>query len=297
MTLRLLKIFRQVCLCGNMTEAANQLFMTQPAVSAAIKQLEQHLQTPLFDRSQRRILLNEAGRLLLQKANGILELMEELETSPSTLHQQAILYLGSSITIANLYLSRFYQAFHHQCPQTPLQVTVDSAANILQQLRDQQLDIGLVEGTIHSQEFNTIPLSSYSLVVIAPYLHPLGQKEKITLEEILDQPWLCREKGSAIRECWESFLTLHQHSCQPTWSSVNSQVLLQGVKEGVGLSILPYQMVAKQVEQHTVRILPVEGFPLENQNQLVWLKGKTLNPTQLQLTQIIVEESNLANKK
>ena len=289
MNIRLLKIFRTVCAEGSITKAAEKLYMTQPAVSHAVGELELLTGTPLFDRISRKIYLNETGKIFLQKTLRVLELYEELETEAGNLKKQSSLKIGSSITIGNFILPKAVKNFQKEC-DIPLSVEIMSAENILTKLMDNEIDIALVEGVIKEDFFKVIPFSSYTLKVVCSKEHRFSKRKEVSLEELIKENLLLREKGSAIRDTFDSLLFINGFSCTPTWTSTNSQALIQGIKNNIGISVLPEILLKNEVEKNEVVLLDIKGTKLKNNNSIVIHKDKYINEFMEKFINIILEK-------
>lgn len=268
MTLRQLRIFRKICEEGSVTRAADALYLTQPAVSHALGQLEEELGTALFDRSGRSLLLTPQGGLLLEKAIRVLELYDNLEQSARGLERQAGLRVGSSITIANFWLPAMVKRYQAQC-DTPLQVEIDRASAVTEKLLRLELDVALIEGPIAQEELLAVPFSSYRLVAVCAPGHPFANQETRTLEELSGETLLLRERGSAIRDALDSAMTLHGLSVRPAWTSVNSQALIRASGQGLGVSVLPDILAEEAVQAGTLRTVTLDCPELLTTNSIV----------------------------
>lgn len=274
MKIRQLRIFKTVCEEGSITKAGEKLFMTQPAVSQTINDLEKDLNIQLFDRNARKIILNETGKLFLIKSEQLLKLYDELIENARFLEENATLKIGSSITITNFILPLSLLEFEEACNQTPIKVSVDNARTIENMVIKNVVDIGLIEGGIHSQELINIPISSFKLSVICSSTHPFANCDSIEVETLVKERLLLREVGSAIRDVFDSALLLHDIKIFPIWTSVNSQALIQAVKNGLGISILPRILVEKEIENNEIVEVKVNDFELINVNHVIFDKSK-----------------------
>jgi len=274
MKIRQLRIFKTVCEEGSITKAGEKLFMTQPAVSQTINDLEKDLNIQLFDRNARKIILNETGKLFLIKSEQLLKLYDELIENARFLEENATLKIGSSITIANFILPLSLLEFEEACNQTPIKVSVDNARTIENMVIKNVVDIGLIEGVIHSQELINIPISSFKLSVICSSNHPFANCDSIEVETLVKERLLLREVGSAIRDVFDSALLLHDIKIFPIWTSVNSQALIQAVKNGLGISVLPRILVEKEIENNEIVEVKVNDFELINVNHVIFDKSK-----------------------
>ena len=227
MNLRQLEVFRAVCEQGGFTRAAQSLYMTQPAVSHVIAELEKEAGCPLFDRISRRIYLTEAGRIFLEKARQILELHEELSAGFPALTGQAPLRIGSGITIANFHLPTILRRCRRLDGFPSVRVTVDQAGRIEEALLNSELDVALIEGVVRHPHLIRQPFSSYDMAAFCAPSHPLATRSPLSLDDLLTAELLLREPGSAIRDAFDSALLLRDRCAEPAWTSVNSPALAE----------------------------------------------------------------------
>ena len=278
MNLRQLEVFRAVCEQGGFTRAAQSLYMTQPAVSHVIAELEKEAGCPLFDRISRRIYLTEAGRIFLEKARQILELHEELSAGFPALTGQAPLRIGSGITIANFHLPTILRRCRRLDGFPSVRVTVDQAGRIEEALLNSELDVALIEGVVRHPHLIRQPFSSYDTAAFCAPSHPLATRSPLSLDDLLTAELLLREPGSAIRDAFDSALLLRDRCAAPAWTSVNSPALAAAAREGLGVAVLPACLTEADVAAGRLVRLEVEGLTLRNQNQLVVHRDKTITP-------------------
>lgn len=277
MNLRLLQIFQTVCEEGNITKAAQRLYMTQPAVSHAIHDLEKELHVQMFDRFGKRIYLNETGRTFLLHAQSVLHSYDELVRHIPQLEEEACIRIGASSTIANDLLPDVLQKFASRFSSALVQVHVDSAVNIMDSLYRHAIDFALVEGAINHGEWSKILLSSSELQVVCGKEHSLHDKDTIAWEDVSNQVWLLREKGSAARDTFDSACQIKQIQINPAWTSVNSQVLLQAVRANLGITILPESIIDACPCKEQLHILHIGENQLHCDHHIVYNKGLLLN--------------------
>jgi DNA-binding transcriptional LysR family regulator len=295
MKIRHLRIFKTVCEVESITKASEKLYITQPAVSNAISELENELGIQLFDRISRKLFLNESGKLFLLKVKKILELYDELGENTQELVTSALIKIGSSITIANFILPGALSRFETFCPQTPTRIIVENARNIEKMVNDNKVDLGLVEGIVYNDDLIKIPFSSYELSVICSLNHPFAQEESVDIKRLVKEKFLLREQGSAIRDVFDSALLLHDIKVNPVWTSVNSPALIQAVKHNLGISVLPKLKVEKELEKGILREVKVNNLELKNYNHIVFHKNKYQTVSFKKLIEIIQTSEDVYN--
>lgn len=276
MTLRHFEIFRTVAETGNFTKAAEQLYITQSAVSHAIRELEERAGTVLFDRLSKRVQLTASGQLFLEEILPILSACETLEAHIEHLEQQAPLHLVSSITIAAFRLPGMLQCFRAAWPELPVHVDVVSAAAAVEILRTGKADVALIEGAAPQGPFICQPFASYPLEIVCAPGYPI-KGNPMSLESFCSEKLLLREKGSAIRDTLDSALWLSGRTVYPAWTSVNSLALTEAAKAGLGVTVLPDVLVQDAIHSGTLVSVSVEGLSLQNELIAVWHKDKTLS--------------------
>lgn len=276
MDIRRFRIFQKVAETKSFTKAAQQLYMSQPAVSKAINELEEELQTPLFERFPKKTILTPEGTVFLTKVTSLLAHYDAVLDHVIDIHTQYTLRIGSSITIANESLSLLIQKLSTTYPTLHIQVEVASSSAILDMLLMQKLDIAFVEGIIPDPAFICIPFSTYQIKAVAS--PSFVQNHPVTsLADIAKLPLLLREEGSAIRDVVESCFLLRDLPVHPTWTSTNSSALLKAAVHGFGVAFLPEKMVMKKLKEHTLMEIQLHDIVLENSNHIVYLKHKHLN--------------------
>lgn len=274
MGIRHLRIFKIVCEEESITKAAERLYISQPAVSNTISELEDQLGVELFDRVSRNIYLNETGKLFLSKASRVLELFDSLEEDIKELEEKALIKIGSSITIGNYILPKAIKKFKTSHVNTPTKVIIENALTIEKMLCSNKIDIGLIEGVINNEQLINIPFSSYDLSVISSTNHKFATRDIVELDDLIGEKFLLRERGSAIRDVFDSALLLDNIKINPEWESINSQVLIEGVKENLGLSVLPKALLKDEILKGEIVEITIKDLKLKNTNHIVLNKNK-----------------------
>lgn len=291
MDIRKLRIFREVAKQQSFTNAAKALYMTQPAISHAILELEKELNTPLFERFPKIILLTPAGEQFLIKVQQLLLLYDDIHKHKSTLDSSSTLRIGSSITIANDELCPLLKHVKDMYPDIHLQIEIASAASTMKKLEEHAIDMAFIEGSIVTDDIYSIPFSSYQIKAICSKEY--AQEHSLNcLDDVLSQPLLLREKGSAIRDVLDSALVLKDRTVLPAWTSTNSSVLLKAALSGFGIAFLPDTMIHKKLQEGRLVVVELEDFNLQNINHLVYKKHKHLNAAM----QSLIEYASIIHK-
>ncbi|MHC5375566.1 LysR family transcriptional regulator [Enterococcus sp. LJL120] len=262
MNYRQCEIFRAVARQENFTKAAKQLFMTQSAVSHAMGDLEKEANTQLLERLHRGVRLTPAGEIFLQEILPILENFERVENHLPQLAQQLPLRIGSCMTYAKSDLPSLIQQLQQE--KIRCKVTVGPAGEIAQLLEQGQIDIAFLEGQRTLEGYQQKPLASYPIGFYANQDFIDRHKVKFSFAEVLQQPLLLRERGSAVREALEASVTLRNFQLRPAWESNDSEALIEAALHGVGIAVLPEVLIAAELAAGTLIPLQIPQVKLEN---------------------------------
>jgi DNA-binding transcriptional LysR family regulator len=221
---RRLQVFYTVAKQLSFTKAAEQLFMTQPAVTFQVKQLEEHFDTRLFDRSHGRIALTPAGRLVMDYAERVLKLTEEMDTRVAELTGAVAgsLLLGASTTIAEYILPKILGEFKAEHPEVQAHMTVANSETIVTRVADHALDVGLIESRSFLPTLHNEVCCDDELVVICAPDHALAKRKTVRAQDLAALPWVRREPGSGTREFTDNYLRdcgVVLTICASPWSS------------------------------------------------------------------------------
>ena len=260
---RRLQVFYTVARQLSFTKAAEQLFMTQPAVTFQVKQLEEQFNARLFDRSHGKIALTPAGRLVMDYAERILGLSEEMETRVGELTgtMSGPLLLGASTTIAEFILPRILGEFKVEYPQVHTHLTVGNSEMIENRVADHALDLGLIESPSHLPGLSNEVCCEDELVLICAPTHKFAKSATVKPGELAGEQYVSRELGSGTREFTDQYL----QRCQVALEDLNivmelgSPEAIKGVVEtGLGFTIMSRARVIKERKLGMLVAVPLE---------------------------------------
>ena len=277
MTIRHMIIFRTVCENGfNSTKAAEVLHMTQPAVSLAIKELEQYYGVHLFDRIGRRLQITDAGKHFLQYAIHISDLFSDMETGLRDWDSKGILRIGASITIGSQFLPRYVKAFTEICPGLDVRVTVDQSERLEQKIMTNELDCALIEGIAHDPNIVSEAYMEDHLSVICSRDKGWKQGQVVSIEDFQRQRFLLREIGSGTREVFDRVVEQAGIHITPVWEAMSTTALVNAVINGLGIAVLPHRMILPALRQGLVCTVKVEGLSFSRNFHIIYHKDKFL---------------------
>ena len=260
---RRLQVFYTVAKQLSFTKAAEQLFMTQPAVTFQVKQLEEHFNTRLFERSHGKIALTPAGRLVLEYAEKILGLSGEMEKRVAELSgaMGGPLLLGASTTIAEFILPQILGEFKARYPQVHAHMTVANSETVVNRLAEHSLDVGLIESPTSLPSVHIEVVCEDELMVICAPGHKFAKLKRVTPQQVVGEAYVSREVGSGTRDFADNYL----RECKVAPEDLNivmelgSPEAIKGVVEtGLGVSIVSRATVAKELKLGVLVAVPLE---------------------------------------
>lgn len=260
---RRLQVFHAVARQLSFTKAAEVLFMTQPAVTFQIKQLEEHFNTRLFDRGHGRISLTPAGELVLAYAEKILGLSGEMDVRLAEMTGEVggSLLVGASTTIAEFLLPRIMGEFKSKFPNVRPRLIVANSESIETRVAEHTIDIGFIESPSHQPNLQTEVCCEDELQVICNPKFPLARLKEITPQHLVDHPFVSREPGSGTREFTEVYLRKHGvdiDHMMPVMELGSPVALLEVVETGLGYAIASRTSVMKSLRLGDLVSIPLK---------------------------------------
>ena len=276
-----LKVFRAVARHLNFRKAAEQLCLTQPAVTLQIKALEQYLGVQLFDRSQTHISLTPAGTKLLRYAEKIekLEAAVLAELSTFTDHQRGDLRIGASLTVAQYILPHLLGAFQVQHPLVRPSIVTCNTEEVVESLVQGKVAVGFIEGPSLRRDIRTEAFLEDEIVLMAPPAHEWSDRSSIELEELKEERLLMREIGSGTRRVVE--MALQKHGLKIKHLNVAMEIdstegITTAVEAGLGIGFASLWAIGKELREGSVRAVPIRGVRITRQLSFAYPRGREL---------------------
>ena len=259
---RRLQVFHAVARQLSFTKAAEALFMTQPAVTFQIKQLEEHFSTRLFDRGHGRISLTPAGDLVLDYAERILGLSAELDTrlKEMTGEVAGALLIGASTTIAEFLLPQVLGEFRALYPKVLPRLIVANSETVENRVAEYTLDLGFIEAPSHLPALVSDFCTDDELLVLCAPGHALAQLSSVTPKQLLKLPFISREPGSGTREVTDNYFQaagIRPESLDTVMELGSPEAIKGLVSTGLGFAIMSRATIAKEI-----RLGQLVGLPL-----------------------------------
>lgn len=275
---RRLQVFHTVARLLSFTKAAESLHMTQPAVTFQVRQLEEYFNTRLFDRTHNRISLTEAGERVYGYADRIFELYGEMENSVREMTGEisGSLTIGASTTIAEYMLPALLGDFRAKYPDVSIHLKVSNTDGIVSMVENNTIDLGVVEAPVSNKNLVVDACRNDRLVAIVPPGHACAGNKNITLTNLLDYPFICREEGSGTREVISEYISATDE-CKLGLNiamELGSPEAVKGaVEAGMGISVVSNATIQKELRLGTLVALDLDP-PLERPFSFVHQKQK-----------------------
>jgi len=275
-TLRQLKVFEAVARHLNFTRAAEELFLSQPAVSMQIKQLEDELGQPLFEKMGKKVYLTEAGkeayRYSLSISNQLRELQIVMEEMTGLQHGKLSLAVAST---ANYFVPTLLGVFNQRHAGIRVDIEVTNRENLLKALASNTTDFAIMGQPPEGLELEAQPFLENPLVVLAPPDHPLAGQRNIPVEKLLDETFITREHGSGTRAARERFFAEHGGgNFRETMEMNSNEAIKQAVQAGLGIGVLSIHTLEVELMLKRLVVLDVQDFPIMRNWYIVHRKGK-----------------------
>lgn len=275
-----LKVFYTVALRLNFTKAATELYISQPAVSKHIQELEETYKTKLFERNGSKIALTPAGEILLKHTKNIFEIYREIDFDMSSFinERQGLLRLGASTTISQYIISPVLARFHQKQQDIKVNLLNGNTEQIENALINKEIEIGIVEGQSKNQSIKYIPFLKDELVLVCSTKNPLAKQNEISLEDLKAMKFITRERGSGTLEVIEYALK------QVDVKIADLQIEMQlGSTESIKsyllnsdcFAFMSIHAVDKELKNNELIILDVENLSIERYFYIITLLGKS----------------------
>lgn len=292
LNLHLLRIFAAVAKHNSFSGAAKVLYISQPAVSKGVQELEEQVGLPLLDRSRRKLALTEAGTLLYQYAQRLFAVEQAAETALEQLQglERGHLALGASHTAGTYLLPPLLSKFHQRYPGIHLSLEIANTQTVLEDLYTRPLDMAFVEGPVKATDLMVSAWRTDHLVVIVPPNHPLIRKQPVTLAQLATEPYVQREFGSGTREIVEEAFKKKDLAVNVAIELGNNQVVKQTVSAGLGISIVSDATIGLELSAQTLAVVAVKDYDFSRTLSQVLPREKPLSPAATAFLQLLHDE-------
>ncbi|KUJ62341.1 transcriptional regulator [Flavobacteriaceae bacterium CRH] len=275
-----LKVFYTVALRLNFTKAATELYITQPAVSKHIQELEETYKTKLFERNGSKIALTPAGEILLKHTKNIFEIYREIDFDMSSFisERQGLLRLGTSTTISQYIISPVLARFHQKQKEIKVNLLNGNTEQIENALINKEIEIGIVEGQSKNQSIKYVQFLKDELVLVCSSKNPLAKQNEISLDDLKSLQFITRERGSgtlevieyALKQVGVKFSDLQIEMQLGSTESIKSYLLNSDC-----FAFMSIHAVDKELKNNELIVLDVDNLSIERYFYIITLLGKS----------------------
>lgn len=282
-----LEVFVTVVEKGNFTRAAEELLMTQPAVSQYIQALERSVGTRLLERTNKYVRLNKAGEIVYHHAKDILGLYTRMNTLVDDLMHRAggHLSIGSSYTFGEYMLPHVISYMREHYPQIRPSITIGNTTEVGEMILRHEADIGIVEGVYQHEMLHIEAFAEDEMVVMVPRNGRYDHLQEISVQELANETWIVREAGSGTRAATERLFSQYQVHPAHLVEFGSTQLIKESVEAGLGVTLLSRWAVRKEMQLGTLHMLVPNGKPVAR--QFSWITQKT--PYHTKVVEVFLE--------
>ena len=275
MDIRQLEIVRTVAEQGSFTAAARSLNVSQSAVSRQVLLLEEELGEPLFIRLGRKVRLTAAGTALLDLSRRVLadvrattaSIVDQHETLAGTLH------LGGGMTVCLHVFPALLKEFRRRHPNVEVKLTTGATPMLLERIRSGAIDAGLLTLPVEGADLTQAPVMREELLLVMPPSHKLAKLRRVSPADLLGQPWVLFERGSSTRRVIDEMMQRDGIRPRIVMETENVEILKALTMIGMGLTILPYQALVREVRSGTLRCKRISGVTMVRETGWVYVRG------------------------
>ena len=290
-TVRQLQILLAVAKHRSLTRAAEELRLTQPAVSMQVKALERLAGLPLLERVGRQVELSEAGTELLRHAHAVLRSLHDAEDAMAALRGLRSGRVSIAVvSTAKYFAPKLLALFSRKHPEVELKLAVHNRDTVVQLLVDNEVDLALMGRPPHHLETSAFRFAKHPLVIIAAPEHPLAKQRRIPVKALESESFLVREPGSGTRAAMERFFAANHVRPASTTEISSNETIKQAVMAGMGLGFLSQHAVGLELAAGRLVLLPVEGLPVMRDWNIVHRTEKRLSPAAQAFKSFILDE-------
>ncbi|MEH6550259.1 MAG: LysR family transcriptional regulator [Pseudomonadales bacterium] len=281
-SLRQLEVFLATAHHQSISQAAEQLAMSQSAASGALKELETRFNIQLFDRIGKRLQINEAGLALRPRAEELLQRAAEIENELLSQSQTGNIKVGATMTIGNYLAVPMVAEFMQIHPQSQVTLEVANTSEISRKVINFELDVGLIEGEINQAELDILPWAEDDLTVICAPGHPLSKLSKKSTatkvdDLLLSTPWIVREQGSGTRQAFERGMQGLLSKLEIAMELQHTEAIKRAVEANLGIACISRVAVAEAIERGSLAEVAVAHRNFHRQFYAITHKKKYLS--------------------
>jgi len=273
--LRQLEIVKAVADAGSFTAAARQLHVSQSAVSRQVLLLEEELKEPLFVRLGRRVRLTPAGEALLQLSRRVLADVRDTTTAIVEHHRKlrGTIHLAGGMTVCLHVFPSLLKEYRRRHPHVEVKLTTGGTPQVLERIRSGTIDVALLTLPVEGADLMQVPVMREELLLVTHPSHPVARRRRVRAAELDRQPLVLFERGSSTRRVIDAMLTREQIAPTIVMETENVEILKALVAIGMGMAIIPYQAVAREVRAGQLWCARLDGVSMVRETGWVYMRA------------------------
>ncbi|MGC5325754.1 LysR family transcriptional regulator [Brevibacillus sp. SYSU BS000544] len=268
-----LLVFVTVVEKKNFSRAAEELLMTQPAVSQYVQALERSFGTRLLERNNKFVRLTKAGEIVYHHAKEIISSYNRMKyLVDDMLHvASGTIAIGASYTYGEYILPHVIASLQKRYPLIQPSIKIGNTREIAESVLNHEIDVGVIEGKYHHDNLYIEPIADDEMVVVASSEHPLATKDTVTVADLAEERWIVREMGSGTRDTTDRMFAVNNLQPANLMEFGSTQLIKESVEAGLGISLLSEDAIRKEVTLGTLQILPATIEPVIRQFTMITL--------------------------
>jgi len=273
-SLRQLEIFVAISRTESVSRASEALSLSQSATSTALSELERQFDLQLFDRVGKSLRINETGQQLLPRAVELLDRAKEIENLLQGHAGFGHMRIGATLTVGNYLATILVARFLQEHPESRIQLKVHNTSTIVQQIANHELDLGLIEGDCNHPDIEVQPWIADELVVFSAPNHPLASQRKVSMEQLLQEDWILREKGSGTRETFDRAFHSHHSELKIRLELEHTEAIKRAVESGLGIGCISRLALKDAFRRGSLVAISTPNLDLSRFFYFLWHKQK-----------------------
>ncbi len=276
-----LRIFYHAAKKLNFTAAANELFITQPAVTFQVKTFEEYCNLKLFKKRGRKIYLTDEGKALYEYAEKIFRYEKEIINVIDDMRElkRGVLSLGTTKAYARYFMPLMISTFHENFPNIKIQLNEGSSLDMIYSLLDLKIEVAVIAKPVDHPEVRFIPFSKEEMAIITSADHPFAKKKAISIKQLAEEPFIMRENGSGTRKLVENLFDEEHCSPNVLMETSNTEFIKELVIRGEGVSFLVKEAVNAEIQEGKLTTVPLKGRKVYLDVSIAYLKNQILSPS------------------
>jgi DNA-binding transcriptional LysR family regulator len=276
-----LRVFYYAAKNLNFTAAANELFITQPAVTFQIKAFEDYCSLKLFKKRGRRIFLTDEGKALYEYTGKIFRYEKEIINVIDDMRElkRGVLSLGTTKAYARYFMPLMISTFHENYPNIKIQLNEGSSLDMIYSLLDLKIEVAVIAKPVDHLEISFYPFSQEEMAIIIPKGHPFTKKRAVSFKELAQEPFIMKESGSGTRKLVEDLFAQDDSDPNVLMETSNTEFIKQLVMRGDGVSFLVKATVEAEIKEQKLSTVRLKGPKVFLDVSIAYLKTQVLSPS------------------